>query len=991
MTERSKDRPPIQTSPEGAGTPDQVALLIRYALSQLSINNAHHEFEHLCRHITRRRIASNIIPSTGPVSAGGDGGADFETISVIEPPSAQGYWRLVESDKTLFACSLEQNLKKKVKQDLVSAAAREHEQVAKLYFFTNQAVATGTRNQLKKLAVSQYAIELEIVDSPAIAEFLADSEMFWIAERYLSLPISLRPPESSSAPKWYSRIVRGLEADTSLSADSFYQIKSAIRHATFEPECHSDIPKLIQSLQRFKGHPHSAIARRAFYEEFVAALRGLNAAEGYEEEVLDYLSSIAELSETDELEQASNLLGYAAGATARNILKIPETALAAIHTKLLARVIAVTPERPSFVRCAFLFIRGFVEFKSSYIDISTNDGALESLREAVRNAVQTWTVLLEEVDEVRIFPIERLSSTIDFLFPIVDEAWFSAFTAKLDALIAKRNGSERMAETLLGRGSALLNRKQHFRALNIFHEALDKAQDARSQRTAIIISLQLAELYLHLRLYHASKYYALCAAFAAISLKDDELKELAAVGLAVACEADYANGSSMLFFLTYQMFVGFALEYRLAGTESYRQKKWGTVDYYATLLTRASMLLGPEVHTECLEIIKKVGLYDEYSSHEEQLNQLFGRFEGDLTKLAENYADQEGAAPFSDLEEERQTAWKQEGIEWHVSWPGTYQAERLGSAFCAVLQVALASLHKSELTLAANNVRVRITVDEGKSALRQKPSNEILEFTLNLSYQNDLSLSEATFSIFEILKIASAMPDDQFDQRFMERFRDEIPKRCGTYVSPSGAFREFYSQDSYAHFQSVGRGKRNLPVTAIETHSDVPAEDGTPHPDLDAKEAEVQIARRYERITRLYPFTIARLSSTPAFHAVLIKLREQGWKDWHILQAIASIRVNDLGHRAVDQDSALLHYVQNGETAVDPPTLLALFSEQALRRGLQMSQLQTLANLGLRVKQMTPNLVGIDRLLRRFRYWELDLPHENPFKTSAGDQNPKSE
>ena len=93
-----------------------------------------------------------------------------------------------------------------MKEDLAAAAARAHEQVAKIYFFTNQAVATGARNQLKKLAVSQFGVELEIIDAPAIAEFLADSEMFWIAERYLSLPISLRPPESLAAPKWYEKV-----------------------------------------------------------------------------------------------------------------------------------------------------------------------------------------------------------------------------------------------------------------------------------------------------------------------------------------------------------------------------------------------------------------------------------------------------------------------------------------------------------------------------------------------------------------------------------------------------------------------------------------------------------------------------------------------------------------------------------------------------------------------------------------------------------------
>lgn len=980
MTDRAKTNSSPQDPSEGTGTPDQVALVIAYALSQLSVHNAHHEFEHLCRHITRRRIASNIIPATGPVSAGGDGGADFETISVNAPSSGEGYWRLVATEKTLFACSLQQNVKKKIKHDLASAA-RFPEPVARVYFFTNQAVAAGTRNLLKRLALSDFQLQLEIIDVEAIAEFLADSEMFWIAERYLSLPISLRPPESSAAPKWYKRILRELDSDTSLSADSFYQLKSAIRHATFVPECHSDIPRLIRSLQRFKEHPRRTIARRAFYEEFVAVLRGLNAAEGYEEQVLDYLSTIEELRETDELEEASNILGYAAGAAARGILEFPPEALATVHSALLERIIAVAPEQPSFVRCACMFIRGFIELKSSYVDTPSHDDPILALRSAAKTSVMTWTQLLEEVEQVRIFPIERLSSTVDFLFPYIDEDWLETFATKLDALIAKRVGSEQIAETLTRRGSALLDQDQHFRALDVFHEALDRAQDARSQRSAVVILLQLAELYHFLRLYHAAKYYALSAAYAALSLKDDELKELAAVGLAVACQADYANGSSMLFFLTYQMFVGIALEYRVAGTEAYRQEKWGTVDYYAVLLTRASMLLGPAAHTECLEIITKAGLYEQYSSNEEQLNQLFARFEGDLTKLAQDYALEGVAAPFSDVEEEHETAWRQEGIEWQVSWSPAYQTDRLGSAFCAVVQVALATLRKSELTLAATKVKIHIGVEDGTTVLRQLPSNESLEFAVNLAYVNDLSLTEATWSVFQVLKIASAMPDDDFDKRFKSRFRIDVPSRCGTYVSPSEAFRQFYARDSYARIQSVGRGHRNLPVSVIETHTDASSKRDNIHPAFDAKDSVKQIELRYERITKLYPFTIASLARTSAFQGTLNRLREEGWKDWHVLQAIASIRINDLGRRAIDQDRATMQYFQNGESEVDPLTSSEMFTDRAMSRGLQMTQLSTLANLGLRVKHLTPNLVGIDRLLRRFRYWELDVPHDDPFTT----------
>ena len=59
--------------------PSVVEAQIRFALSQLPVHNAHHEFEHICRHVTEQFICSNVLPATGPVSAGGDQGRDFET------------------------------------------------------------------------------------------------------------------------------------------------------------------------------------------------------------------------------------------------------------------------------------------------------------------------------------------------------------------------------------------------------------------------------------------------------------------------------------------------------------------------------------------------------------------------------------------------------------------------------------------------------------------------------------------------------------------------------------------------------------------------------------------------------------------------------------------------------------------------------------------------------------------------------------------------
>ena len=57
---------------------EAVKFTIRFGLNQLSPKNAHHTFERLCFELTKRRICSNVLPATGPVSAGGDQGRDFE-------------------------------------------------------------------------------------------------------------------------------------------------------------------------------------------------------------------------------------------------------------------------------------------------------------------------------------------------------------------------------------------------------------------------------------------------------------------------------------------------------------------------------------------------------------------------------------------------------------------------------------------------------------------------------------------------------------------------------------------------------------------------------------------------------------------------------------------------------------------------------------------------------------------------------------------------
>lgn len=109
-----------------ASDPAQLAAQIRFALERLSERNAQHEWEQVCRHFTRARICSNILPATGPVQSGGDQGRDFETFRTYlshSPLAGHSFVGLIADKPIAFACTLEKRVEAKVRSDVKTIMA----------------------------------------------------------------------------------------------------------------------------------------------------------------------------------------------------------------------------------------------------------------------------------------------------------------------------------------------------------------------------------------------------------------------------------------------------------------------------------------------------------------------------------------------------------------------------------------------------------------------------------------------------------------------------------------------------------------------------------------------------------------------------------------------------------------------------------------------------------------------------------------------------
>ena len=109
-------------------------------------------------------------------------------------------------EKVVFACSIQKNFSTKIKEDL-SAAEDFTERVERVVFLTNRDIPVGKRHKLQEFALMTHRLTLDIFDARAISDLLADPELFWIAQEYLSIPSDFVLAVPKSGRKWYEEML----------------------------------------------------------------------------------------------------------------------------------------------------------------------------------------------------------------------------------------------------------------------------------------------------------------------------------------------------------------------------------------------------------------------------------------------------------------------------------------------------------------------------------------------------------------------------------------------------------------------------------------------------------------------------------------------------------------------------------------------------------------------------------------------------------------
>jgi len=971
---------------------DQVIAQIRFQIDQLSGKNAHHDFEHLCRHLTRARICSNILPATGPVSAGGDQGRDFETFRTYLSSTSIGastFIGLAKAVPTAFACSLQKKISSKIKSDVGTIMAFGSP-VQAVHYFCSSDVPISKRHKLQAWARETYSLELEIHDGQSLSELLAGRDVFWIAEKFLGVPAEIYPrSEVDDGGEWYRESLARWKKKTPLPGNhaDFMELKVAARHALVTKELSEDLPFWIRLLETYASNDTFLKLRRiAVYEAVVLSLRGLGTSIGYESSLREYFSSIPDITDPTGLEDAYALLSYCIGAVWEHRTELQADELSTWMHLLVNHVDdMLLAERTSNMQSMLLRVRGFI---CLLID------PIKPEPPRLGEAIKWWLKLTRVVQGAPMFPLERFADQLTQLIESCDvpKSYFG-LTRKLDVLLSNRVGRFIAAEKSRERATALYNRGQILGAIDLLHGAKVDWYAAETLRGSLLAMLFITKCYLALGLTFAAKYYALAVAFIGLHSSDPALKHFVSRGLLRAALCDYLQGAACGFMDLTNTGLSLHFSFSTNAGDLSASDELQSIVFHLVTLKAISERLAPHFDQILDRKIQEWGLPGVWVDETlPTARQSWGTMSDE--ELQRYLAGELCGAAFSDLGPTRAAVWSQLGVTWKVTWKNDYDTTKEAEQFVAVLQIFLTEVAGVDLCLLRTTVE--ITIEDGDQSRIQVmpfPSNKGRLWRVRLPCTPTVERGTAGYRVHSevfaaastILFEISLLPQKSYEQITDRLVRKGLTSKTFVAQPYERLYCEFVTRDDFESLARDGLCKPKISSDVSAENQGELAWKGHPGPGYSKKKALTLVRNRYANVMPRIQFTLTRILLEPQVMKTISGLRQDGWPDWHILSAIAAAtlnyRFNQLRDSFDSQEAMERAWTEvTTEWAEWEPVPSAVFTRENLIRELRMTMLSTLQIFGLECHQQTPDIEAIDHFLSvRYNYWNDDVEHQDPF------------
>jgi hypothetical protein len=967
----------------------QVIDYIKFQLEQLSAKNAHHEFEQMCLHITRARICSNILPATGPVSAGGDQGRDFETFTsyLRSTPIANSTFVGKASQKPIaFACSIQRKgilAKMKADVDLIMASG---EPVEAIYYFSTSDIGVMSRHRLQTWVRQKYSLKFEIFDKQAISNQLCDREIFWIAQRFLNIPSEIYPRSDSEPDEYKKSFELWKERKTpDLTYADFYPITMAARDSAFSSDMKQDVPFWIDLLKSFlKNAVTTRLRRKTIYEIAVVSLRGLGTLLGQEGLIREYFEAISVLDDVADLEDASALLNYCSYAIQQNIIQLAPVELNGYKNSLIKRVeeMLMNIEAPTY-RSLLLELRGYLTL---YVDPSK-----PKVPDA-REAIKWWIQTIDIAKNAPLFPLERFADRLTRFTQLIGECpGYEYLTQQTDLLLSQRHGNIKAAEKCRDRAIEFYKSGKKLKAINQLHQAKVKWFAEETLYGSLLSMLLISDWYRELGLSFAAKYYALAAAYVSLNSKKPEVKKLVSGALLTAAECDYFQGAWYSFLeLTDMWFRAYGYYSPDAKGE---RREFEKILFDVTTLMAITSRLDDKLFSFVKSWVKRWKIDDWIDKPLSMANKVWKS--QNVSEIWKRFEEQLADRPLNDIGAMREARFSELGITWKISWVNDYETNAEAEQLVAILQILLADMAGVDLCLLKTNVNVSISVgDANEPSIDSVPSNRGRDWRVVLPRYssgkagNDTNhLNIAVFAVAtSILAEISLLPMKRFNDALENCFRNGISMKAFAARQYDFLYREFVSEEI---FKSLEIGE-TIPEAARDFRLKESSElswISYSGPTYRKEDSNEYLKNRYEGYMKPIIYTLKKLKANHEYLSLVKRLRDEGWLDWHILGSTSGIAVNyrvfqnSEARRNIMMQNILFQALRDDVETLDTPTVpVEEFTEDKMRMLLNVIMISSLKIYKLECHQDTPDFDAIAHFLRhRYNYFTDDIPHPDPF------------
>lgn len=1021
---------------ETLNSPIHVATQVRFHLSRLGETNDHHAFEKLCLGLARRRIVSNVMPATGPVSAGGDGGRDAEsywTMLAAELPSTSLFSTLATSERVVLAATIQrQAVPNKIRDDLKKICGAGSP-VDRVIFFTVEPVPVAKRHELQAHAREQHTVELDIWDAQAIAEELASPDLFFLAVEHLHLPSALLldvPFGQPDLPEWYSENRQAWRAERpwSGSMGEVVDLREALRYATLNDSARPDLPDLIAYAQRLREAAYRPdVLSRIEYEIILATAMGMGTLRPVDSVLRSYFGRHEnEHPDAGALLDTFTLLRLVEAIQVRGLTDVQLDECSGWHNRIesiadsMLEAADGANERAYLLTIVALLAHGPAPFTQEEISAVATD-ELQPMPELYRDlneahragqpfpgapsgglvrdlekGMKALLDLIEILPTAPLVPLEQLTQLFDITAPIlVDHPDYPRVRQALDATTAERSGRSAAGHRAQARALSLLEGGRPIPALREIHAAKMYWLHGDAAEGAALMMLLASKVYEDLRLPMAAKQYAMSAASVARESGDPELAVLIARGIILAATYEHLAGQWLT--ATHTFRIGIWAQAQLAA-DPWSFERY---PYFLNMLTdqchilRTARALRPGLLLGIQSVVDSTNLD---AMTEPILASAAHLPPPSESEVAASAARSGIGRPFADAGPTREFRWRAGDNTWLVATPNDRKHVLAAERFAAAAQVVLAELASEDLLLLPGPIDIDVALrSDGAGGPtgtfvpdgQRRHQRHLVCLSGTGSLEINALQREVASAVLQVIATQSLLPQQDFEELLERIFEHGLPHMM-TCVRAYDDLVDVHDEAVYSELSSVdGRAVRSEPDPEVIPSDALSVTRAEPHNRYDGAKSHDAIGWRYEDLVVPVRLTIERLGREARFQAVLAELRSDGWKDWHVLTAVSNMVVNARARdRGLNMTTTMTasdveqfqRILESPESESDPEIPIELFTLDEMRFHLGNAARMTAQNWGLEIRRNPLDPVALIEVLgARFNYWRDDVDHEAIF------------